>query len=100
MSNHFLVKMFTGGAFSLFIHDSTGKIKTVGYGKYDFQGNEYHETFLYHSIARFVGGQDWQDLEIKGDTMYLNGFTKVVVGGKDVTTGWNKVKEKSVRVNW
>lgn len=100
MTNHILVKMFTGGSFSLFAHDSTGTIKFTGYGKYNFEGDTYHEKFLYHNNPRFVGGEDWQNLSVQGDTMYLNGFTKVVIGGKEMTSGWTKVREKLVKVNW
>lgn len=100
MSNHTLVKMFANGSFSIFAHDSAGKINYAGYGKYNFEGDTYHEEFLYHNKTKFTVVEDWQDLSIKGDTMYLNGITKVVIGGKDVTSDMKKVREKLVRVNW
>jgi len=100
MRNHILVKMFTNGSFSLFAHDSAGKMAFAGYGKYDFEGDKYHETFLYHNETEYTGGEDWQNLEVKGDTMYMNGFTKIVVGGKEMTTGWTKTREKLVKVAW
>ena len=37
-------------------------------------------------------------MEVKGDTMYLNGFTKMVIGGKEITD-YPKIREKSVREN-
>ena len=100
MSNYYLFKTFNNGVFSLIAYDSTKKIAFAGYGKYEFEEDTYHETFIYHNEPNYVGAQDWQDLKVKGDTMYLNGFKKVVVGGKDVTTGWTKVREKLVRVKW
>jgi hypothetical protein len=99
-SNHYLFKAFNNGVFSLIAYDSTKKINFAGYGKYQFEGDTYHETFIYHNDPEFVGGEDWQDLVVKGDTMYLNGIKKVVVGGKDLTVGWTKIREKLVRVKW
>ena len=97
MNNHVQVKMFSGGSFILFAHDTAGTVKFSGYGRYNFEGPQYHETFQYHSHKPYWGAMDWQNLEVKGDTMYMNGFTKVVVDGKDMTAGWPKIKEKLVR---
>jgi len=99
-SNHYLFKEFSNGVFSLIAYDSTKKINFAGYGKYEFEGDTYHETFIYHNNPQYVGGTDWQDLVVKGDTMYMNGFKKIVVGGKDVTVGGTKAREKLVRVKW
>lgn len=98
MRNHYLFKTFNDGIFSLIAHDSTKKINFAGYGKYDFKDGIYHETFIYHNNPKYVGGEDWQNLIVLGDTMYLNGFNKIMVEGKDVTAGWTKVKEKLIRV--
>jgi hypothetical protein len=99
-SNYYIFKTFNNGVFSLIAYDSTKKISFAGYGKYGFEGDTYHETFIYHNNAEFIGAENWQDLTVKGDTMYLNGFKKIVVGGKAVTAGWRKVREKLVRVKW
>ncbi len=96
--NYFLFKSFNNGVFSLIAYDSTKKISFAGYGKYEFEGDTYHETFMYHNEPNYVGAEDWQDLTVKADTMYLNGFKKIFVGGKDVTSGWMKVREKLVKV--
>jgi hypothetical protein len=96
--NYFLFKSFNNGVFSLIAYDSTKKISFAGYGKYEFEGDTYHETFMYHNDPNNVGAEDWQDLTVKADTMYLNGFKKIIVGGKDVTSGWMKAKEKLVKV--
>ena len=97
-SNHYIFKQFCKGAFSLIAYDSTKKINFAGYGKYEFDGGVYHETFIYHNNPQYVGAEDWQDLTVRGDTMYMNGLKKVVVGGKDVTVGWSNAREKLVRV--
>ncbi|MBB1283629.1 hypothetical protein HRH25_04515 [Flavisolibacter sp. BT320] len=100
MDNHIQVKMFTGGTFFLYAHDTAGTMKFSGYGRYGFEGDQYHETFLYHSHRPYWGAMDWQYLEVKGDTMYMNGFSKMVVEGKEMTEGWPKIKEKLVKVAW
>jgi hypothetical protein len=99
-SNRYIFKTFNNGVFSLIAYNSTKKITFAGYGKYEFEGDTYHETFMYHNNPKYIGAANWQDLTVKGDTMYLNGFKKVVVGGQDMTTGWTKVREKLVRVKW
>jgi hypothetical protein len=99
-SNRYIFKTFNNGVFSLIAYDSTKKITFAGYGKHEFEGDTYHETFMYHNNPKYIGAANWQDLTVKGDTMYLNGFKKIVVGGQDVTTGWRKAREKLVRVKW
>ncbi len=45
------------------------------------------------------GGIDWQNYEVRGDTLYAKGFKKVIVKGKDVTKDFHTVEEKRIRVN-
>ena len=42
----------------------------------------------------------WQNYELNGDTLYFKGFSKVIVGGKDVTKGWLMIEEKRVKAKW
>ena len=95
-ANYFLFKTFSNGIFSLFAYDSTKKINFAGYGKYEFDGDKLHETFIYHTD--YVGAENWQNVEVRGDTMYMNGFKKVVIGGKEVMTDFSNIKEKLVKV--
>jgi hypothetical protein len=97
-SNYFLFKTFSNGIFSLFSYDSTKKINFAGYGKYEFDGDKLHETFIYHTD--YVRAENWQNLEVRGDTMYMNGFKKVIIDGKEVMTDFSKIKEKLVKVKW
>lgn len=99
-SNYFLFKTFSNGIFSLFAYDSTKKINFAGYGKYEFDGVTLHETFIYHNNPEYVGGENWQNLEVRGDTMNMDGFKKVIIGGKEVMTDFSKIKEKLVKVKW
>ncbi len=98
--NYFLFKTFSNGIFSLFAYDSTKKINFAGYGKYEFDGETLHETFIYHNTPEYVGGENWQNLDVRGDTMYMNGFKKVIIGGKELMTDFSKIKEKLVKVKW
>jgi hypothetical protein len=92
--------MFNHGIFSLFATDSSGKILFAGYGKYELDGNSYKETFIYHDNPEYTGAMDWQQYELKGDTLYFKGFDKVIVGGKEVTSDFPKIAERRVKVKW
>lgn len=92
----FQFKTFYNNFFSLIAWDSTGKFSYAGYGKYEIQGNTYKETFLYHSHTPFIGASNWQQYELKEDTLYFKGFNKVIVGGKDVTGNFSRMEEKRV----
>lgn len=91
------VKFFNDGAFILISTDTAGKISFAGYGKYELEGNSYQEAFLYHDDPSYIGGQDWQNYEMKGDTLIMTGFAKVIIGGKEVTGDFPKIVEKRVR---
>jgi hypothetical protein len=91
-------KMFHDGFFSLIAFDSTGKWSWAGAGTYSLDGNIYKETFKYSSVPEYIGANDWQEYELKGDTLITKGFTKVVFAdGKDKTSDYPKFVEKRVR---
>ncbi|MEO7048999.1 MAG: hypothetical protein ABI091_27090 [Ferruginibacter sp.] len=91
-------KMYYDGHFSFLMQDSSGKWSTAGVGSYTVDGNTYKETVRYHSTPAYVGASDWQTFELKGDTLYFEGFNKVVLAdGKDVTDQFGKFVEKRVR---
>ena len=100
ITNYILFKTFSNGIFSLFAYDSTKKINFAGYGKYEFQGGTLHETFIYHNNPEIIGGENWQNIEIKGDTMYVNGWKKVTISGKELAQDFSKIKEKLIKVKW
>ncbi len=93
-------KMFNNGIFSIIAKDSAGNISYAGYGKYELDGNIYKETFIYSDDPKYIGATDWQEYELKGDTLYTKCFNKVIIGGKDVTAEFPKIEEKRVRVKW
>lgn len=92
-------KMFHDGVFSLIATDSSGKISFAGYGKFELDAHTYHETFLYNNNPNYVGAIDWQEYELNDDTLYMKGFIKVLIDGKDSTANFPKFEEKRVRIN-
>jgi len=91
-------KMFHDGFFSLIMQDSLGNWSVSGAGKYSLEGKTYKETFQYCSIPKYVGATDWQEYEVKGDTLYCKGFTKVVLAdGSDKTNDFGKFEQKRVK---
>jgi hypothetical protein len=96
-----MFKMFHYGVFSLIARDSSRKISFAGFGDYELSGsNIYKERFRYHTYAPYTGAMDWQDYELKNDTLYFKGFSKVIIGGEDVTKGFLRIEEKRVKVKW
>jgi len=93
-----LFKMFHNGVFSLIARDSAKHISFAGFGTYQLDGKMYKETFLYHNNPELTGGSDWQEYELKGDTLYFKGFNKVIIGGKELTSGFPRIEEKRVRM--
>ena len=90
-------KHFSNGFFSMIAMDPSGKLSFCGYGKFELDSNVYKETVIYHDNPEYIGGMDWQEWELKGDTLYFKGFNKVIVGGKDVTADFGKIEQKRVR---
>jgi len=94
-------KMFHDGFFSLIMYDDEGKFYLAGAGSYEIDGDIYKEKFPFHSDTAFIGSQNWQKWEVKGDTLIFYGFEKALMpDGKDVTNEWNtggRFIEKRVR---
>ena len=95
------IKLLYDGYLCLMHYDSTGKFAFAAAGTYEVNGNHYKETCTHHSVGEFVGVSIWWDWSIKGDTMTVTGFKKVIMAdGKDVTKDWggDYIIEKKVRV--
>jgi hypothetical protein len=94
------LKLFADGYFCLIMKDSTGKWSLASGGTYETNGNTYKETHLYVTIPEWIGTTDWQQFEIKGDTLYKKLFKKVVNSkGEDITAQFSTtIEEKRVRV--
>lgn len=79
-------KMFHDGYFSLMMYDEQGKFYLAGAGPYEIDGNIYKEKFPFHSDTAFIGSENWQKWEMKGDTLVMYGFEKALMDdGKDIT---------------
>ena len=92
-------KTFHDGFFSLIMQDSAGNWNIAGAGTYETNGKAYKETFKYVSIPEYVGLSNWQEFEIKGDTLYFKLFKKVEnAKGEDISKQFpNNLEEKRVR---
>lgn len=92
------LKLFSDGFFCLIMQDSTGKWTQAGGGTYETDGRTYKETFRYCTFPDWVGTTDWQEYELRGDTLYKKLFTKIVTAkGEDITAQYPKIEEKRVR---
>ena len=94
-------KIFNEGYFCFIMYDSLGNFYKAGAGPYEVNGNMYKETVNYYSDTKFIGTSDWQQWEMKGDTLIFYGFKKVTMAdGSDVTDalGRDNFIEKRVRV--
>lgn len=86
------------GFFSNVGQDSTGAWREVHAGTYDISGNVYKQKILYSSYPDRMGATHWMDFRIKGDTLYLNFFKKLITAkGEDVTGQMQRVEQKFVR---
>jgi hypothetical protein len=91
-------KMFHNGFFSLIMQDSAGNWTIAGAGTFETTGNTYKETFLYVSDQNLVGFSNWQEFELRGDTLYKKLFKKVTdASGKEVYDWPKDIEEKRVR---
>lgn len=93
------LKIFCNGFFCyLMQNSSTGNWSEGGGGTYETDGKTYKEIHKYNSNAENVGFTDWQEFEIKGDTLYMTLFKKALNRkGEDVTAQWPRIVEKRVR---
>lgn len=91
-------KMFKDGFFSLIMQDSLGEWSVAGAGTFSVRGKTYEENFRYATVPEYVGTTDWQEYELKGDTLYFKGFTRVLfANGEDNTSSFPAFLEKRVR---
>jgi hypothetical protein len=94
------IKLFTDGYFSLIMQDSLGQWTQASTGTYETDGKVYKETHLYSNVPEWVGLTDWQEFEIKGDTLFTTLFTKIINSkGEDLSAQYPKMEEKRVRAN-
>ena len=93
-------RVFNDGYFSMIGQDTTGAWTTTYAGTYEIDGNLYKEKMLYSSNVKTIGVIQWQEFEIKGDTLIFQTNKKVIdAKGEDVTASMHKREIKCVRAN-
>jgi hypothetical protein len=91
-------KMFHNGFFSLIMQDSAGKWNIAAAGTFETKGNTYKETFKYIGLPEYTGYSNWQEFELRGDTLYKKLFKKVMDASGNEVNDWPKdIEEKRVR---
>jgi hypothetical protein len=87
------------GFFSSIGQDSTGRWKNTHGGIYEISGNIMKTKLLYASSINQMGSINWVEYEVKGDTLIMNWFKKVIdASGKDITARMPKAKSKFIRM--
>ena len=80
--------------------DSSGAWREIHSGTYEISGNIYKQKILYSSYPDRIGIMHWQEFKIKGDTLYLTFFKKIIdASGKDITSQYKPVEIKYVKDN-
>lgn len=94
------MKMFLDGHFTFIGYYQDGAWLAGG-GTYSLDENHlYREVVQYCTRPEFIGTVDEQYLELRGDTLYSSGFTKVIkADGRNVTDSFPHFDEKRVRIH-
>ncbi len=91
--------LYHDGFVTNIVRDSSGAWRDIYSGTYEIDGNLYKQKILYCSSSQLMGALHWQEFKIKGDTLYLTFFKKLIdPTGKDVTSEYTPVVNKYVRV--
>jgi len=78
--------------------DSTGNWGNTHVGTYELSGNTIKSTLRYSSHPERVGSTQWMEYDIKGDTLTIKWFKKLVTAqGQDLTAQMPKAESKYVR---
>ena len=87
------------GFFSSIGQDSTGRWNNTHGGIYEISGNIMKNKLLYSSHLNSMGSINWVEYELKGDTLTMNWFKKVInASGQDITARMPKAKSKFIRM--
>jgi len=87
------------GFFSSIGQDSTGRWNNTHGGIYEVTGNIMKNKLLYSSHISQMGSINWVEYELKGDTLVMNWFKKMInASGQDITARMPKAKSKFIRM--
>jgi len=75
------------GFFSSIGQDSSGKWSNTHAGTFEISGNTMRNRLLYSSHPERVGSTHWVEFELKGDTLTMKWFKKLITAqGQDITS--------------
>jgi hypothetical protein len=78
--------------------DSTGSWSNTHAGTYELSGNTMKSTLRYSSHPDRVGSTQWMECDLKGDTLTIRWFKKLLnAQGRDLTAQMPKVESKYIR---
>ncbi len=87
------------GFFSSIGQDSTGRWSNTHGGIFEISGNTMKNKLLYSSHKDQLGSTNWTEYELKGDTLIMKWFKKVVTAnGQDITARMPKAKSKFIKM--
>jgi hypothetical protein len=72
------LRMFSGGFYTIIGQDTAHNWTRTFAGIYEIENNLYKETTQYSSVPTLVGITHWQEIKIKGDTLSLKFFKKMI----------------------
>jgi hypothetical protein len=86
------------GFFSSIAQDSTGRWISTHAGTYEVSGNTMKNTLRYSSYPNRLGSIHWTEYELKGDTLVIKWFQKLInAQGQDITAQMPKSESRYVR---
>lgn len=99
----FQIKLFADTHFSYLMKSPDGEWNSGAVGTYEIEGDIYRETHLYSSTAENIGvTADW-DFEVRKDSLFMNGPTRIVnEAGEEIEAFkeiLNSMKEVRVRAD-
>jgi hypothetical protein len=77
--------------------DSTGNWNRGGAGTYEITDNIWKQKAVYSYDPDLIGTINWSRFEMKGDTLYMQNYVKLIYHGEDQTAGSPKREVKWIR---
>jgi hypothetical protein len=85
------------GFYSWFGPDSTGNWNKGGAGTYEISSNTFKQKIQYSSWPERIGTINWNEFQMKGDTLYVRFKKRINPKGEDVTANYPATESKWVR---
>ncbi len=88
---------FNDGFYSWFGPDSTGNWNRGGAGTYEISGNTLKQEIQYSSWPERIGTTNLNEIQMKGDTVYLRFKQRINPKGEDITANFPASEYKWVK---